>query len=216
MTTIAEFAELLRDRLSVDDSYLPDITASVERYVRKLLRDYNFPKSVRTEIYTGLTAGQQSYTLPADTKKPLMVLFRDTADVAAPQYGAPLLRRGGFTLPASDRIARHFWLQGEELWTDISIPTGAPSTELILMYQSNSYAYNIDWMLADFNDILFSLAMFRLASELGKPELTQVWTAMWVEDQRGLAIYINELEFDGLELLMKEAAPSRAERYPAQ
>lgn len=216
MTDLSSFCEQLCDRLSVHESYRDsDLPESVKRLVKRLLRDYNFPKSVRRQVYTSLVAGQQTYTLPSDNKRLLAVFFSDITDPAAKLFSAPLLKHETFTRPQADAIPRYYWIEGNELWTDILLPAAdASSTNLELVYQSNDPTYNLPWLLAEYEDVLFSHCMYRLAGELSKPELMQTWQQVWMEDQRSLAIYQNELEFGGLEILMREAMTAQKERYP--
>lgn len=214
MSALTLLSERLQERLGVDSSYLAsDIPNGVSRCVKRLLRDYHFPKSVRTEIWKNVSPGQQVYTLPADFKKDLMVTFQDTSDVV-PVYTNPLKKREGFTLANQDQVPRYYWLQGNDLWTDIAIPSGTTKTHLIAAYESNDVGYNLEWMVQDMEDVLFSFTMFRLSSEFGKPELAQVYVALWTEDQRSLAIYLNELEFGNMEMMMRASTPGHSPRYP--
>lgn len=217
MPSFEQFCENLADRLRVDDSYVTnDIPQSVKRYVKRLLRDYHFPKSIRKNLYPDVDAGNQSYALPDDFKKDLLVIFMDNSDVANVQFSDPLTRREGFVVAQPDGIPRHYWQEGSTLWTDITIPADTGTgTNLVVVYESNDFDYNSAWLLNDYEDVLFSLAMFRLAGELGKPELAQTWALLWLEDQKSLAIFLNELEFNHMEILMRPATPVNSSvRYP--
>jgi hypothetical protein len=192
-----------------------DLPSSVKRYVKKLLRDYNFPKSVQIQTYQHPVEGSQNYALPEFFKRDLQVVWMDDTNPVSPAYGAPLRKRESFIHPDPDGISRYYWLQGAMLWTDISVPAGSPSSNLILVHQNHSIADNMQWMLDDFEDILFSLSMMRLSGELSKPELAKVWAALWQEDQKSIAIYLNELEFANLDMVQRETGHRTTERYPA-
>jgi hypothetical protein len=215
MPTETQFAERLLEQLSLDESHLPSIESAVRRYAKKLLRDYNFPKSIATETFIP-AALQQEYTLPTGWKKILQVYFKDITDPAAPTYGDPLGRTEGFRRPREDGIPEYFWIAGTSLWTDIQVPAADyATTRLIVLYQSGDIDSNIDWMLEDFEDILHTLAMFRLSSEHNKTELAAIWAVLWQEDMRALAIYANELEFEDYRMYMKVAGSDRRrQRYP--
>ena len=216
MPNLADFSNTLQERLGVDSSYVSsnDIPNSVGRYIRKLLRDYNFPKSIRRQLYTTIAEGDQSYTLPDDCKRELGVLFYDDSeDVYV--YSDPLRKTDGFVLPDSDGTPRNYWIEGTTLWTDIQAPEDSADLNLVVVYQSNDPEYNETWMLNDFEDVLFNLSMFRLSVELGKTELAQVYATLWAEDQKALAIYLNELEYGNMEIIMRHLPAKYQERYPA-
>lgn len=216
--TLEDFCITLADRLRVDDSYLTtDLPASVRRLVKKLLRDYHFPKSIRKSIWSDVPADTQSYTLPSDFKKPLLLCFMDRTDADAPAFSEPLARREGFVRARTDGAPAYYWLEGVNLWTDISVPDNSPNTDLILVYESNDVEYNLGWLLDDYEDVVFSYCMSRLSAELNKTELLQTWTALWGDDRVSLAIYQNELEFEGMEIMQRPATMRDSKgRYPAE
>lgn len=217
MPTKTEFATLLQDRLGVDSSYVTDgdLPASVTRYLRRFLRDYNFPKSLRLQAWEDIVAGTQIYALPAAFKKQEAVYFYDDTG-ATPAYGEPLLRREFRVLPESDGIARYYWITGTNLYTDITIDADSAGVNLHMIYQSLDPDDNETWMLSDLEDILFSFSMYRLSVELGKPELTKIWKPVWEEDRTAIAIYANELEYDDLGIVQGQPGIGGRPRYPAE
>ncbi len=210
------FSAELRESLSVDESYTDSIIPNaVRRYMKKLLRDYHFPKQIVAEDYTGIADGTQSYALPTDFKRAVAVYFYDDTDPDEIAYGRPLRRRETHILPHDDGEARFYWLTSTHLWTDIKVDAVEnPNTNLALVYRSNSVDTHMSWLLNDFHDTLFTLSMLRLAAELNKPELVTIWAALWAEDQMALAKYANETEFENLDMVMAETSARRAERYP--
>lgn len=217
MPTLAEFCETLADRLRLDDSYLAaDLPASVRRLIKTLLRDYHFPKAIRKNIWPDIDEGNQSYTLPADFKKPILLCFSDTSGTE-PAFGAPLERAEGFRQARADGVPCYYWLEGTTLWTDVTVPADSPNTNLILVYESNDALYNLGWMLDDYEDVFFTYCMSRLAAELNKTELAQTWIPLWQSDKQAFAIYLNELEFEGMTLLMRPALVRDGRgRYPSE
>jgi len=216
MTTLAEFCARLADRLSVDSTYEDeDLPSSVKRYVKKLLRDYNFPKSVEVTVFAHPAAGTQSYTIPSLFKRELQVVWMDDTEPTKPTYGVPLRKREGFIQPDPDGISRYYWIQGSLLWTDIVIPADSPNTNLVLAFQSIDVDAHLGWMMDDYEDVLFSLSMMRLSGELSKPELAKVWAALWQEDRTCIAVHLNELEYTNLDMVQRETGHRTTERYPA-
>lgn len=199
MGTYAGMVERTRLALSVDESYdaliIPD---GIKRCAQRILRDYHFPKMLARQVYTGLVTGKKEYDLPPGFKKPLGVYFYASDDQS---FSDGLTRREGFVLPASDGLARHYWLQGQNLVTDVTLADpDAATTQLWLYYENMSATDNESWFTDDFDDVLFTYSVMRLAAELGKDELAKVYAALWSDDRAGLAIYLNELEFEGLQI----------------
>lgn len=216
MPTLTEFCQTLADRLRVDDSYLDtDLPASVRRLLKTLLRDYHFPKSIRKSVWADIAEGNQSYTLPDDFKKPILLCFMDSSGTET-VFGDKLTRAEGFVRPDTDGVPRQYWLEGLTLWTDVTVPSNSPNTGLVLVYESNDPDYNLGWMLNDFEDVFFTYCMSRLSAELNKTELAQTWIPLWQSDKVAFAIYLNELEFEGMQLMMRPpAAQDLRGRYPA-
>lgn len=213
MGDIANLVPRVRETLKVDSSYDAEIIPfGIQRAMTRLLRDYHFPWSVRTVPFTGLTANQTQYTLPSDFKKDLMVQFYDTAALA---YSDPLDKVSGFRRANSDGVPRFFWLAGNKLNTDIKLPAAEiATTQLLLTYESLSWSINESWMIDQFEDMIYTLSVFRLATELNKEELAKLFATLWGDDRQALAIYTNELEFDNGVYTQRESKPPRGERYP--
>lgn len=217
MAAIDNFYEDIQENLNVDASWLTTkIPRGVTRAVKRLLRDYHFPKADRTQIWDGLIAGQQQYTLPDDFGLERILVFMDDTNAAAPLFSDPLRKRDAFVRPGSDLIPRFYWMEGTTLWTDIVVPSeDAANTNLVMIYRSNDYDYNLEWMLEEIPDVLLSLSMFRLCAEFNKTELLPGWSALWKEDKRSLALFANEQEYHNMDIVMKEVDRTRRDnRYP--
>lgn len=210
-TSIAEMVPALREALSVDNSFDATIIGMAERCMKRLLRDYHFPKSLRLQAYTNLILGAKEYTLPAGFKKEHLIRFYDPVEGT---YTHGLTKREGPVGLPLDGIPRHYWLQGAKFITDIAIEAESVGITMQLFYESMDVAGNESWFVGDFEDVLFTFTMYRGASELQKPDLAKSYAALWAEDRTSLAVYANELEFDGSEFYMNAAAPVSPTRYP--
>lgn len=202
----------VREALGVSASYDAEtIPAAIRRSILALLRDYNFPKALKRKVYTELTVGQQQFTLPSGFRKVLQARFHDPSALA---WGDPLLRREGFVQPQANGLPKRFWLEGTKLSIDAPISQGYDKAELWLFYQSMSVEANEDWMTEDYEDVLFVRTVYWEAATMRKPEVQGAFAQLWAEKQRSLAIYLNEIEFDGLEMVMREQRQKTGERYP--
>jgi len=216
--TVGELAQKVRQALAVDAQYEGiTIPSGIRRVMRRLLRDYNFPKSVKRYTSPATTLNQVSYTLPDGMKRPLEVRFFDPV---AKTWTIRLERREGFSLPYTDsdvegRYGRYFWLEGNNLLVDTPMPVAG--LQMIVWYQSQLVdAATETWMLDDMEDIIFSMSVMKLAAELRKPEVMQAFAPLVGEEMTSIAIYANELEWNGLQMQMREPRGLPSARYPAQ
>jgi hypothetical protein len=187
--------------LSVDNSYKAVVIPQlVDNSIRRLLRDYNFSQTF-ARLQFPIIAGEVSYQLPAGFKKDLMVVLYQAPDL----YGEPLLKREGIVARGGNGAPMYYWIEADKLWLNSAFLTTEPGCFVTLFYQSMSVAANADWLCAAFEDVVLSLTMYRAASVLRKPELAQAWGPIWAEDQRSIAIYLNELEWDHSEIIGNES-----------
>lgn len=210
--TIAELVTDLRKALTVDVSYETEtLPAIVRRAMRKLLRDYHFPKSLIKLDFTNVVLGTQSYATPSGFKKEHLVRFYDPVE---DQYTDPLLKREGRVLPQADGRAFYYWMEGTNLWTDVVIDEASAGITLELIYETMDVDTCEAWFVPDFEDVLFTFAMYRASAELRKTELRKHWKELWAEERTSLAIYTNELQYDSSELMMRAADNGQTEvRY---
>lgn len=225
--TVEKLTPRVREALGVSSSYDAEtIPFAIRRAIRRLLRDYHFPKSVAT--YTWKTTNvppepvlglkQQSFPLPKGFKKDMMVIYSQpgmnpTADV---YYSEPLKKLEGFRAPNNgDWAAKYYWLEGQNFVIDKYLYTmPAEALGLSLVYESWDVSLNEKWICDDFEDVIFLLAVYRTAAEMRKPEVMKAFAPLWQEEQASIAIYANELEFDGLNVMQREAVWVHRERYP--
>lgn len=218
MPTMVEMQERVRLAAAVSASYNATvINTALERAMKRLLRDYNFPKSIRSVFTEGDTeVGQQVYPAPPGFKRILSLRFKDTGSNA---YSHALKRRHGFTLPLAnpteaDLYGTYYWLEGTNILVDRPAPVS--SIRLTVWHQSQLLDDAMKaWMLEDLEDLIFSRATFLVTSELRKEELAQLFAARVAEETQSIAIYANELEWEGMDMHMREVSGWPAERYPS-
>lgn len=198
---LVDLVERVRSALAVSADYDAQIEAGIKSAGRRLLRDYNFPKQIVKLTYPLVAAGSQYLALPADFKKPLGVRLSQFEE-ATTFWSEPLTRAEAFKLPSPDGVPRHYWVEGTNLWLDTAMPT--EGLDVVLWYQSSSWDDNAAWLLADQEDTLFYFAMTRLAPEMRKKEVFEVFAPLWSDERQSLAIYLNELEWDDVTILMRE------------
>lgn len=188
------------------------ILPGIERQALRLLRDYNFPFTVKVEVLDTV-AGARDYTLPEHLKKPLLVRFRDGTSLANYTYTDRLRRSPGPVLPQSSGEALYYWI-ADKLYTDVLTPAGAPNLKLEFHYQHLDIELAEAKLLASVKDVLFTLTCFRLSVELGKQELAKVFAATWVEDQKSIAKFTAELEYgDTVAISSRESTVKHLPRY---
>jgi hypothetical protein len=217
MPSVADLVPKVRQALGVSSEYEAiTIPHGIRRVMKRLMRDYNFPKSVRRFEVAGVAIGTQSFDLPTGLKRPLEVRFRNPVDGT---FTNRLQRREGFTLPTGEdyaelRYGAYYWLEGSKLWVDRPMPVAGLT--FTLWHQSLLVdAFAEDWLLTDVEDLIFTSSVTRLAVELRKPEVAGAMGPLMQEEMQSIAIYANELEWNGVEVQMREPAAMPTARYPA-
>lgn len=214
----------VRRSLAVSQSYdnetIPDL---IRGAVRRLLRDYNFPKS-KARYYFGsggvgspgastrlLALDDQAFALPTGFKKEFQLRFYDPADET---WSDPLKKREGFIMPSISGSTEWFWMEGETLYIDTKIEADGVGKQLILWYQSKDVATNEDWVTDDFTDAVAYRAIMAGAVEVRKPDVAKTFAELWADERESLAIYLNELEWDNVNIMQRERTLPMLERYP--
>lgn len=221
---VTDLVPRVRKALGVSSSYdAVEVPALIRSAIGRLLRDYNFPKSV-TRAYLGagpaaadgnptLELGDSSFDLPAGFKREFQVRFRDPADNS---WTKPLSKREGFILPDNTQTTSWYWLEGTKLYIDLEIDTDGVGKQLVLIHQSQLVdATSEDWITTDFPDAVCYLSLVRGAVDFRKPEVAQAYGALWQDEQTSLAIYLNELEWGNTVLVQRELRNPLIERYPS-
>jgi len=223
MTTVAELAQKVRAALAVNAEYeAVTIPSAIRRVMKRLLRDYNFPKSVKRYMTNGpdgpfgVEIGAVAHAMPPGFKRPLEVRFYYPAEGS---WTNRLERREGFALPISDddvdsRYGRYYWLEGNNLVIDTPMPVN--NLKLVVWYQSMLLdAEAVAWLLDDMEDLIFTSSVVRAAAELRKAEAMQAFAPLLQEEMQSIAIYANELEWNGVGMQMREPRGLPTPRYPA-
>lgn len=202
----------VRGALAVSSSYDDEkIPALIRRTVNRLLRDYHFPKAVVQEQFSSLVEGQTVFDLPSGFKKELEFRLYDPDTLT---FTDPLVKRENFQLPYPTGAPHFYWLQGTQLVLDTPLTSSMTGFQGLLWYESMDAGVNEDWLTADFPDAVFYLSVTRGCAEFRKPEVMQIYGPLWQDEQQSLAIYLNELEWNNIEVNMKQAHRPAIERYP--
>lgn len=210
MSDLSELATRIRNALGVNASFEgTTIAEGILRSINRLLRDYNFPKSGKITTYT-ISVNDEAFDLPEGFKKELLIRWVNDGDGS---FSSPLKKREGITPPNGYGYPKYYWLLGEQFFIDTPFALEYAGLELQLYWQSMKSLDNL-WMLVDFEDVVFTYSVFRLAADFRKPEVMQAYGALWKEDQQSLAIYSNELEFNQLDIVQHESRQLPRERYP--
>lgn len=212
--SIAALTPRIREALGVSASYDAEtIPAAIKRAAKRLLRDYNFPKALKVQE-TALAAGEQSWTLPEAMGKPLALRLYNPSDGT---YSRWLERRDAAVgLSEGDLSSWRWWLAGTQGWLSNPFDNALATAgfEVHLVYQNLDPDADGGWIYSDFEDVLYYATVYREASTMRKPEVQQAFAPLYQEEITALAIYLNELEWQGVVVEMREARAWRSERYP--
>lgn len=190
----------VREALSVNSSYDAAIETGIKKTGERLLRDYNFPKQVKRQVFAAAGVGVKEFTLPAGFKKVLGVRFYQQEN-GEDFWSERLSRFDGFMLPIGKLMPSCWWLEGTKLLLDAGLPSA--SLDVVLWLQMQDWTGNADWLLADYEEALFYFSIVRLAPQFRKKEVLEVFSSLWQDERTSLAVYTNELEFDDLEMVMR-------------
>jgi hypothetical protein len=213
----------VRRSMGVSSSYdaetIPDL---VRGAIRRLLRDYNFPKSV-SRYYFGsggtangavgslLALDDQAFALPSGFKREFQLRFYNPTEET---WSDALKKREGFIEPAASGETEYYWIEGTQLHIDTKIEEDGVGTQLIMIYQSKDVAANEAWVTEDYEDAVCYRAIMAGAVEVRKPDVAKVFAEMWADERESLAIYLNELEWGNVVMMQRERRLPVLERYP--
>lgn len=208
---IEELIPRVRSALGVNASYeTTEIPGLIRDAANRLLRDYHFPKAVKKATFGPAVEGDFSFALPIGFKKELEVRYFDPEGEA---YSDPLVKRERFQLPYPSGVPHYYWLEGTDLLVDTPYSTSMEGFSTFLWYESMDVDGNL-WLTTDFPAAVRYLAIVRGCAEFRKPEVMQVYAPLWQDEQQSLAIYLNELEWNNAEIMMREARRPAPCRYP--
>lgn len=218
MAAYADLVPDVREALGVGSAKDSVVQAGLERNARYLLRNYNFPESLTYYASSTLADSATGFALPvapAAVGKIKAVRLKLTSE--SPPLYKRLRRREESVLPTEGGPI--YWYRlGANIAFDTPLVRNPVSETYVgeLWYQTVSIATAESWLSDTYRDCLFHRTAYELAPLLRKPEAQQVFSALWQEDQVILASYLNELEFQDLDLRLGEhEVPALIERYPA-
>lgn len=205
---ITDMVPTVREALGVSSSYdTVVVPAGIRRAIRFLLRGFNFPKAIiRTDLAVAAVA-EPYVTLPADAGKVRAVqLFSNDTPPKYYRLRRTLLgERGVGTMPT------HYYQEGLRLYFDVAKPA---NHGVHIWHNTTSVTSAEPWITDEFEDLLFVLSVMRLSQELRKPEVHAAFAASWQELVPTLGVYLNEVEFNDLDVRMQpEVAPAVPARY---
>lgn len=205
--SVEEMVPSVRQALGVESSYDTDtIAPGIRRSIGFLLKTYRFPNAlVRNTSFAPLALGAKEITLPNSGlgigELQALVLI-DPADSTL-RYRLRRDMPGNEIADTSPPTA--YWRENDKLI--LNTGTLEANWGVELLYYDSNITNAEAWMTSDFYDELFNLVMFRLASQLRKAELAQLFSAYWAENKQQLAAYINEQNYSDLDIRMGERPP---------
>lgn len=189
----------VRRALGVSSASDQDVLEGLERNASYLLRNYNFPESLTYYASATLADGATGFALPAGVGKIKGLRLKLTSE--SPALYQTLRRREEHVLPAEGGPI--YWYRlGSDLKFDAPLVREPASETYIaeLWYQTVNVDTAETWLTSTYKDVLFHRTVYELAPTMRKPEVMQIYSGLWQEDQVVLAAYLNELELAGLDL----------------
>jgi hypothetical protein len=207
--TIAAMVPVVREALGVSSSYdAVTIPAGIRRAIAFMLRTWTFPQALEM-VNIPIADGASSAALPVTgVGKIHAVRIRDTSSTLFKRLRRTLIGE----LPSSQGPL-FYWQEGNLLKLDTPISGAGYSADV--WYNSTDVDAADPWITSDFEDVTYILATMRLAIEMRKTEVAATFQAMWQEHVPALAQYLNEVEFNDMDVRMKPVVdpPPSPERY---
>lgn len=205
--SVEEMVPSVRQALGVESSYDTDtIAPGIRRSIGFLLKTYRFPNAlVRDTSLPALSLGAKEINLPNTGLGigELQALVMVDPDDATLRYRLRRDMPGNEISNTSEPTA--YWREAGKLI--LNTGTLKANWKPELLYYNSDITTAEAWITVDFLDELFNLTMFRLASQLRKAELAQLFSAYWAENKQQLAAYINEQNYSDLDIRMGERPP---------
>jgi len=195
--TIAAMVPVVREALGVSSSYdTVTIPAGIRRAIAFMLRTWTFPQALEMSNFP-IADGAQQIALPVTgVGKIRAVRIRDATSTLFKRLRRTLVGE----LPHSQGPL-FYWQEGNILKLDTAIDGAGYSIDV--WYNSTDVDAADPWITADFEDVTFTLSTMRLAQDLRKPEVLAAFSQTWQEQVPTLAQYLNELEFNDLDIRMQ-------------
>lgn len=209
----ADMVPSLRETLAVSSAYDDTtILPGLRRAAAFLLRTYNFPKSLTLFTSAALAIAAKEVVLPVNNLGTVVVV---RLTKAGPPAIYKRLRKTLIAEPPRVGGPQFYWLQGNKLVLDT--PMAEAGWVLEVWYHNTDPVAAEAWLSGEFEDILFTRAVVNLALDLRKPEVYQAYNSIWSEQVPTLATYLNEVEFNDLDIRMGPMNSEVTPRYnPSQ
>jgi hypothetical protein len=200
---------VVREALGVSSSYdTVTIPAGIRRAIVFMLRTWTFPQALEM-VNLPIADGASSVALPVTgVGKIHAVRVRDAASTLFKRLRRTIIGE----LPHTNGPV-FYWQEGNVLMLDTPISGAGYSIDV--WYTNTDVATADPWITSDFEDVVFVLATLRLAIEMRKTEVAATFQSMWQEHVPALAQYLNEIEFNDMDIRMKPSVdpPPAPERY---
>ena len=207
--TIAAMVPVVREALGVSSSYdAVTIPAGIRRTIVFMLRTWTFPQALE-QVNIPIADGADSAALPVTgVGKIHAVRIRDASSTLFKRLRRTLIGE----LPHTQGPL-YYWQEGNLLKLDTEISGSGYSADV--WYNSTDVNAADPWITADFEDVVFAHSVLRLAVEMRKTEVAATFQAIWQEHVPALAQYLNEVEFNDMDIRMKPQVdpPPAPERY---
>ena len=204
----ADLVPRVRKALGVSAAYDAEtVLPGVRAAARHMLRKWNFPRSKVEAIFTPLALGQQSIELPASGVGKIGYVRLWDRRTSTHLYKD--LRRSEGMVGAQEDGPSIWWQQALGISIDTALPEAG--LELRVGYQTLDPALAEGWLSSDYEDALYYRAVYALASDVRKPEVQQAYSTLWGEQLTDLSVYLNELEWAGVDMKMEQEEPVYAE-----
>jgi hypothetical protein len=207
--TIAAMVPVVREALGVSSSYdSVTIPAGIRRSIAFMLRTWTFPQALE-QVNIPIANGASQAALPVTgVGKVHAVRIRDTGGTLFKRLRRTLIGE----LPHSQGPL-FYWQEGNLLKLDTPISGTGYSADV--WYNSTDVDAADPWITSDFEDIVFTHSTMKLAVEMRKTEVASTFGAIWQEQVPALAQYLNEIEYNDMDIRMKPAVdpPPAPERY---
>lgn len=207
--TIAAMTPVVREALGVSSSYdAVTIPAGIRRAIAFMLRTWSFPQALVTSNFP-IANGASQIALPVTgVGKIRAVRLKDATGTLFKRLRRTLVGE----LPHSQGPL-FYWQESNLLKLDTAIAGAGYSIDV--WYNSTNIDAADPWITSDFEDITFTLSTMRLAQDLRKPEVMAAFSQTWQEQVPTLAQYLNEVEFNDLDIRMQPELNSQNvnERY---
>lgn len=209
----ADLVPDIREALGISTAHDSSIMRGLTRNARYLLRNFNFRESVRRSAALPLALNATSFPTPVDAGKIKAVRIRQLSGTA--YLYKRLRRREEGQLPQRAEVGPVFyWYEPPIVRLDTPVPETGIDAEV--WYQSTDPAWAEPWLSSTYGDVLTHRVIYEMAPTKRKPEAMQIYSAIWQEDLTVLANYLQEIEFEDLEMRMGGDEPRPGfERYPS-